>query len=126
MVQIGEPLKAYFKEKGITQRQLAERLGVSQPYVNALLNGEKEFGKKQAKLFGEMFGISPVWLLTGEGEMLLSHIGHTQIGSSNKIDRSPINVGSGVELEQLRKENELLKERLKDKEEIIKLLKSKK
>ena len=63
--------------------------------------------------------------MLGEGEML-SHIGHTQIGATNKIEHSPITVNTNnSELEQLKKENELLKESIKDKEEIIKLLKNK-
>lgn len=49
MENIGEKLSSYFKEKGITQEEIASRLGVSQAYVNALLNGRKAFGKQQAK-----------------------------------------------------------------------------
>ncbi|MCM1555784.1 MAG: helix-turn-helix domain-containing protein, partial [Bacteroides sp.] len=70
MKKIGDALKAFFKSKGITQKQLSQELNVSQPYINALLSGEKEFGKKQAQIFGEKFGISPNWLLTGTGAML--------------------------------------------------------
>ncbi len=56
--------------------------------------------------------------------MFTSLYGHTQIGIDNKIDNSPINI-NGAEIEQLKKENELLKRSVKDKEEIINLLKSK-
>ena len=69
MEKIGEKLRAYFEEKGITQEELAAKLGVSQPYVNALLNDKKSFGKKQAQKWGELFGLSVNWLLTGLGDM---------------------------------------------------------
>lgn len=69
-INVGEKLRAFFKKAGLTQEVVAERLGVSQAYVNALLNNKKQFGKKQAYKWGELFGISPNWLLTGEGEML--------------------------------------------------------
>lgn len=69
MEKIGEKLRAYFEEKGITQEELAARLGVSQPYVNALLNDKKSFGKKQAQKWNELFGLSVNWLLTGLGDM---------------------------------------------------------
>lgn len=69
MEKIGEKLRAYFEEKGITQDELAARLGVSQPYVNALLNDKKSFGKKQAQKWNELFGLSVNWLLTGLGDM---------------------------------------------------------
>lgn len=72
MKKIGDALKTYFKEQGITQKQIAEELDVSPSYVNSLLKGDKEFGKKQANFFGKKFGISPYWLLSGEGEMLIS------------------------------------------------------
>lgn len=72
MEKIGRELSAYFKSKKITQAQISEVLGgVSQPYISGLLTGKKEFGKKQAKAFGDAFGISPIWLLTGEGDMLI-------------------------------------------------------
>ena len=69
MEKIGEKLRAYFEEKGITQEELAALLGVSQPYVNALLNDKKSFGKKQAQKWNELCGLSVNWLLTGLGDM---------------------------------------------------------
>lgn len=67
-------LIAYLKGEGLTQTVIASRLGVSQPYVNALLTGKKDFGKKQAQVWREMFGLSPSWLLTGEGPMLVGDL----------------------------------------------------
>ena len=62
-------MSAFFKEKGITQEEIAAQLGVSQSYVNALLNDKKAFGKKQAQKWNELFGLSVNWLLTGEGNI---------------------------------------------------------
>lgn len=70
MDNIGEKLKDFFKEKGITQVQIADMTGVNQSYIAALLNNTKQFGKKTAHKWGEVFGISPNWLLTGDGEMM--------------------------------------------------------
>lgn len=74
MKNIGEELKSYFRERGITQEELAETLGVSQPYINALFNNSKKFGKKQAQKWNELFGISVNFLLTGEGSICSDHI----------------------------------------------------
>lgn len=63
-------LGKYLRETGHTQASIASQLGVSQPYVNALLTGRKAFGKSQAKKWGDLYGLSPSWLLTGEGSML--------------------------------------------------------
>ena len=71
MNKIGDKLRSFFKEKGLTQDHIADKFGVSQAYVNALLNDKKAFGKKQAFKWSEEFGLSPNWLLTGEGDMFL-------------------------------------------------------
>ncbi len=70
MADIGNRLKEYFDNKGITQSEIAEKLGVSKAYVNALFTGKRAFGKKQAEAWVNLFGLSASWLLTGEGEML--------------------------------------------------------
>jgi len=68
-VLLGEKLKDFFSRQGLTQQAIADRLGVSQSAVSALLNG-KPFGRKNATKWGDEFGIQPSWLLTGKGEML--------------------------------------------------------
>lgn len=68
---IGEKLTAFFKENGITQEDIAAQIGVSQSYVSALLTGKKAFGKKQAQRFSDIWGLSPSWLLTEQGPMLM-------------------------------------------------------
>lgn len=70
MDNIGEKLKEFFKKQNITQVQIADMTGVNQSYVAALMNNTKQFGKKTAQKWGDIFGISPNWLLTGEGEMM--------------------------------------------------------
>lgn len=65
---ISSALKAYFREIGMTQLEIASRLNVSQQSVGAYLNGQP-FGKKVAERWSKLFGIQYSWLLTGEGEM---------------------------------------------------------
>ena len=75
-VEIGEKLKAYFDSQGHRQQEIANRLGVSQAAVSALLNG-KPFWKKLADKWGNEFGLRPAWLLTGEGQMLKSDVNNS-------------------------------------------------
>ena len=63
-------LRRFFEEKNLTQLEIAKILGVSKAYVNALMAGRKEFGKKQAEIWENHFGLSRSWLLTGEGPMI--------------------------------------------------------
>lgn len=65
---IGERIKEFFKEQGISQRKAAEMLGVQQQLVGNLLNG-KSFGKRTAAKWHDVFGFNPVWLITGTGDM---------------------------------------------------------
>lgn len=65
-------MRNYFDNQGITQKTIAEKLQVSPAYVNKLFLGKKEFGKKTAERFRDLFGLSQSWLLTGEGPMLTS------------------------------------------------------
>lgn len=69
-----DELKRYFDERGITQQQVADALGVSLQYVNQLLNGRKTLGKKNADRLANLYGLSKPFLLTGEGELLASDV----------------------------------------------------
>lgn len=69
-----EDLKDFFKAQGLTQQNIAERFGVSQQYVAALLNGSTPFGKKVAHKWAEAFGLSEAWLLTGIGSITTGNI----------------------------------------------------
>nr|DAP88182.1 MAG TPA: putative transcriptional regulator [Caudoviricetes sp.] len=76
-------LGKHLRDTGHTQASIASQLGVSQPYVNALLTGRKAFGKSQAKKWGDLYGLSPSWLLTGEGSMLKADAPITQTSPEN-------------------------------------------
>jgi plasmid maintenance system antidote protein VapI len=50
----GEMLKAYRERSGLTQRELAKRLGVRQPNVNSMERGKRPIGKGIAGKFAEV------------------------------------------------------------------------
>lgn len=51
------PLAIYCREKSITQEQLAERLGVSYPLVNHIINGRRRIIPERAKEWEARTGI---------------------------------------------------------------------
>lgn len=61
-------LKKFFAEKGLSQTKIAEMVGTSQQTVCGLLSN-RNFGKRTAQKWCEVFGFNPAWLITGEGEM---------------------------------------------------------
>ena len=83
MELVHEKLRSYFKEIGMSQVEIAEKLGVSKTTVNNLLTGYSKFGKAQAEKWSELFGISKSFLLTGEGK---GCVGHAVLQHDNLMD----------------------------------------
>lgn len=72
MKEITPKLIKFLKDNGLTQKKVAEILGVSESTINALVQGRKQFGRKTSAVWESHFGLSAIWLMTGEGEMLKS------------------------------------------------------
>lgn len=66
--EIGNTIKEYFAEIGLSQTDAAGRLGVQQAAISNQLNG-RAFGKNSAAKWNKAFGFRVNWLLTGEGPM---------------------------------------------------------
>ena len=69
-IDIPIALKAFFKKKGMTQVDVAEKIGTTKASVNKYFLGYNKFGKVQAEKWHELFGISKSFLLTGEGSIV--------------------------------------------------------
>lgn len=69
MKNIGIALKEHFKAQKMTQQQVADRLGVTQPFIGRVFRGEYSFGKKAAREWANAFGFSYSFLLSGEGTL---------------------------------------------------------
>lgn len=106
MKEISKDLTGFFRSRGITQDEIAAQLGVTQQYVSGLLSGKKSFGKKQAQKFSELWGISPSWLLTGEGDMMVNAPKNHQVIGNNS--GTAIN-GDGAIIQQKEESADVLK-----------------
>ena len=91
-MNISEALKYHFGNIGVTQKDMADKLGVSQGYIAQMLNGRQQFGRAAAKKWQEAFGISASWLMTGEGEMLVEQ---PRDGLTGTVDLSSHHVSGG-------------------------------
>ena len=63
-------LNRFFREKGIDAQEIADKVHLSRQHVMNLLTGKNNFILKTACNFSDAFGLSPSWLMTGEGEMM--------------------------------------------------------
>ena len=71
--EVGRQLRAYFEEKGMTQQQVAEKLGIQQQNVGVHFQG-RPFGKNAAMKWQRAFGFNAQWLMTGQGQMMLEGV----------------------------------------------------
>lgn len=69
MEKVGNAIREYFKTENLTQQQVADKFGVTQPFIGRVLRGQYSFGKNVAKQWADEFGFSYTFLLTGEGEL---------------------------------------------------------
>ena len=120
MIDISNELANFFKNKGLSQTDVANMLGTSPQYVCAIFSGRKSIGKKQAVRLEELFGLSASWLLTGKGNMLSAPI-HAEEGSVQVIGNAS-NVNAGKTIDSL---VELLKRKDEQIDRLIRLLEEK-
>jgi hypothetical protein len=96
--------------KGISKRQFYIKTNLS----NGFLDKVKDIGvSKVENILNAFPEVNPIWLLTGQGEMLLSPNGSSRNSTC-------------ADVEYLKKEIKYLNEKLKDKEEIIRLMQNQK
>lgn len=82
-IQIGEAIRSYLESKGLLQKEVAERLNITQGAVSAYYRG-KPFGKNAAQKWSNLFGFRVNWLLTGEGDMLVTQQDQQEIPTEDK------------------------------------------
>lgn len=93
---IHEELKRYFSNNGISQVEIAEKLGLSAASVSNMLNGRDKIGNKRAAQLNRAYGFNIQYLITGEGSLLLPD-SYRKVGQANGStftlgDNSPISL----------------------------------
>lgn len=93
---VKERLREYIKVLGISEREFCRRIGVSTSYVNSI---RTSIQPDKMKSIGEQFPeLNPMWLITGDGEMLqranvnqVSGDSNTTVaGNGNKVTTNDI------------------------------------
>lgn len=95
--EIGRELKEYFREQGISQQEIAERLGITQAAVSARITGTRAFGKNAASKWAAEFGVNRGFLIAGVGSVS---------GSPNPAINQTISGNTGVAINQAGSSNQ--------------------
>ena len=90
-------LRNFFAGKNLSQTKIAEMVGVSQQTVCGLLSN-RNFGKRTAQKWCEVFGFNPAWLITGQGEMFMADRERKANCEKATANASPITSKTIVEL----------------------------
>ncbi|MBF0143789.1 MAG: helix-turn-helix domain-containing protein [Magnetococcales bacterium] len=83
-MELSERMVASRKYANITQKELADRVGLSQTAVHKLESGASRSSRKTVA-FAMACGVDPVWLATGRGEMLP----HPSLGGGFNTSHTP-------------------------------------
>lgn len=134
-MNIIERLLHFAYNEGISANKLSKQIEVSNAYFSKQKKNNGNIGSNIIEKIVRIYpNLNTDWLITGTGEML-KNVGNS-VGGNNKISgNSKININQGStvssktcecekEVMFLKKEVELLKDKIKDKEEIIGMLKS--
>lgn len=90
---IAAELKTYISAHSRTQREAAQRCGISAPHFANLLNGREPIGYSAARRIAEAFpGIDPNYLMTGEG-VLVPPPGTVRISQAQRVGTG----GTGIQ-----------------------------
>ena len=95
----GEALRRYIKSRGMTQKEAAEKIGITAPHMANILNGRDGMGqKKVAKIVAAFPEISEAYLLTGHGELTPGI--HIQQHHNNNTGDVAVHIGGDAALRQ--------------------------
>lgn len=66
---MGERIDLVRTEAGCSQKEFAEKIGLSESSISRVLTDKQGIGNSAKRLLCEKFSINPGWLETGEGDM---------------------------------------------------------
>lgn len=122
LMPINDRFTELIKALSFTPNSLSKELNVTQPTIKKLEKGETLPNAKVLIPLLERYNVNINWLLGGQGEMFLTPNNSNPDNSGSDNSRKT----TYTDVEVLRKEIQHLNEKLKDKEEIIRLMKNQK
>ncbi len=117
-----DAIRAYIERNGLTQRDVAEKMGISTSACNNMLAGRDPIGKRRAQKLHELFGFSIPFLIMGEGPTFgdgnSPHTVHVEANHNSGTNHQNVTVSSPdanvaaltAQVDALKAENEWLRQ----------------
>lgn len=119
MSKQSDEMAKYFASNGIRNRQIAERLGLTDQIISNMLKGRDSLGKKRCAQLADAYGFDLNFLITGEGSLFPASsqtVGNGAIVNGGKVEGginvTATNAALQAENERLRNEVEWLRQQL--------------
>ena len=80
METIGDRVRLVRKREGLTMEKLGARIGISNPSVSTIESGKSNPSNQTVVSICREFGVSELWLRTGEGEMFVQRSMNQTLG----------------------------------------------
>ena len=117
MVNLSSRFVKYFRSRGETRYAFAKRVGISPSTIDNYLQGDRvPNADVLTKLFASDPRLSPLWFFSDD-ETLPMYLDEEKPSEETLTDEASL-----ARLHELEEENQNLKEQLKDKDKIIKML----
>ena len=117
MVNLSSRFVKYFRSRGETRYAFAKRVGISPSTIDKYLQGDRVANADVlTKLFAFDLRLSPLWFFSDD-ETLPMYLDEEKPSEETLTDEASL-----ARLHALEEENQNLKEQLKDKDKIIKML----
>ena len=96
-MNIGKRIREARLERGISQKKLANAVGIKQPTLSELETGESKSTTNIAK-FAAVLGVNPLWLETGKGNKYNGSSSNSENKAKNLIEirKGVVNTGNDI------------------------------
>lgn len=86
---LGERIRTIVKEKGISQVQFADEVGITVNYMNSIVNGRaKNISTRLAQVIEQKYGYSSEWILKETGtKYVYKNLTPMQVDIMKKVER---------------------------------------
>jgi len=86
-MSIGSRIREARKARGISQKELADKIGIRQPSLSQLETGESQ-GTTYLARIASVLGVNPLWLETGKGARDAIELNSVGAGSAGSLNMS--------------------------------------